>query len=156
MVLNDLPASGPRWSSTGWMPSRQWTSRPSRRSLSISRPVADAGAGLLVAPVGVWPRRRIFQRPGGASQTRVPSLAQLSAHIDDRVQRDGGVFRQRFEVGLPAGAPAALARLGLPLVDAEPAVHRRGDGEDGDVAVVAEAHLGLRQLLLDAPATRPR
>jgi len=31
------------------------------------------GAGLLVMPVGVWPRRRIFQRPGGASQVRVPS-----------------------------------------------------------------------------------
>ena len=131
------------------MPAK-FASMPSLLSLSHSRPRPLAGAGAFSAPVLVWPKRRIVHLPAGTSHASRPSASIFAVEVDDLARRMITARRRRVAV---AGLAVASGRLDRPPSTSKsgdrgtsPAA---GDGQHGDVAVVAGHGLRLRQDALE-------
>ena len=65
----------------GCTPAAQYASTAVLLILSTSKPFASGGAGLLVVPIGVCPKRKITQSPLGASQVKTPSSENFEVRL---------------------------------------------------------------------------
>ena len=126
VLVKTLPACGPT-SSTGFaMKASKWRVIASGLNLSHSRPRPGMGAGLVLAPVAVRPKRMIVQRPGGTAFGISIRYIGFSAHSEeaalaamDRFDFDSILFPFSFpiwlktEFGPSVYKRAKKARMGI-------------------------------------------
>ena len=122
------------------------------RELVAFKPLAHARARAVLAVQGLVADAQDRPRPGGRVPDE-PSVLHAGREVDDRRAADDGPFRRDARVGDVVLAPGVREALERPVLQLE-RLGRRGEGDDGDVAVEAHLVLRLRQRALEPRAAR--